>query len=64
MRRVFRRTAFATLVVPAMLAVFLIVHEVNRWTRKPEVPTTKHGPECAMAIPLAAKRCGHCTTLA
>jgi len=25
-------------------AVFLIVHEVNRWTRKPEVPTTKHGP--------------------
>ena len=22
------------------LAVFLIVHEVNRWTRKPEVPTT------------------------
>ena len=25
MRRVFRRTAFATLVVPAMLAVFLIV---------------------------------------
>ncbi len=43
-------------------AVFLIVHEVNRWTRKPEVPTTKDCPQCAMAIPLAAKRCGHCTT--
>jgi len=43
-------------------AVFLIVHEVNRWTRKPEVPTTKDGPQCALAIPLAAKRCGHCTT--
>jgi large conductance mechanosensitive channel len=42
-------------------AVFLIVHEVNRWTRKPEVPT-KDGPQCAMAIPLAATRCGHCAT--
>ena len=45
-------------------AVFLVVHEVNRWTRKPEAPTTKDCPQCAMAIPLAAKRCGHCTTLA
>ena len=43
-------------------AVFLIVHQVNRWTRKPEAPTTKDCPQCAMAIPLAAKRCGHCTT--
>ena len=43
-------------------AVFLIVHQVNRWTRKPEAPTTKNCPQCAMAIPMAAKRCGHCTT--
>jgi large conductance mechanosensitive channel len=43
-------------------AVFLIVHEVNRWTRKPEALTTKDCPQCAMAIPLAAKRCCHCTT--
>jgi large conductance mechanosensitive channel len=43
-------------------AVFLIVHWVSRWTRKPEVPATKDCPQCAMAIPLAAKRCGHCTT--
>jgi len=45
--------------------VFLVVHQVNRWTRKPEVPpvpTTKDCPQCAMAIPIAAKRCGHCTT--
>jgi len=45
-------------------AVFLVVHQVNRWTRKPEAPvapTTKDWPQCAMAIPLAAKRCGHCT---
>ena len=42
-------------------AVFLVVHEVNRWTRKPEAPTTKDCPQCAMTIPIAAKRCGHCT---
>jgi len=43
-------------------AVFLIVRLLNRWTKKPEAPTTKDCPQCAMAIPLAAKRCGHCTT--
>jgi large conductance mechanosensitive channel len=42
--------------------VFLVVQLVNRWTKKPEVPTTKDCPQCAMTIPLAAKRCGHCTT--
>jgi large conductance mechanosensitive channel len=45
-------------------AVFLVVHQVNRWTKKPEVPagpTTKDCPQCAMPIPFAAKRCGHCT---
>ena len=46
-------------------AVFLVIHQVNRWTKKPApavAPTTKDCPQCAMAIPLAAKRCGHCTT--
>jgi large conductance mechanosensitive channel len=46
-------------------AVFLVVHQVNRWSKKPEppaAPTTKDCPQCAMTIPLAAKRCGHCTT--
>ncbi len=46
-------------------AVFLVVQQVNRWTTKPEAPatpTTKDCPQCAMSIPLAAKRCGHCTT--
>jgi large conductance mechanosensitive channel len=45
-------------------AVFLVVHQVNRWTRKPAAPaapTTKECPQCAMTIPIAAKRCGHCT---
>jgi len=45
-------------------AVFLVVHQVNRWTKKPEAPaapTMKECPQCAMTIPIAAKRCGHCT---
>ncbi len=46
--------------------VFIIIQMVTRWTRKPAAapaaPTTKDCPQCAMAIPLAAKRCGHCTT--
>lgn len=46
-------------------AVFLLVRMVNRWTTKPPVPaapTTKDCPQCAMAVSIAAKRCGHCTT--
>ena len=45
--------------------VFLVVQQVNRWTKKPApaaAATTKECPQCAMSIPLAAKRCGHCTT--
>jgi large conductance mechanosensitive channel len=45
--------------------VFLVVQQVNRWTKKPEAPaapTTKDCPQCAMSIPIAAKRCGHCTS--
>jgi large conductance mechanosensitive channel len=44
--------------------VFLVVQQVNRWMKKPApaaAPTTKECPQCAMTIPLAAKRCGHCT---
>jgi large conductance mechanosensitive channel len=57
---IFLNTVITFLIVA--FVVFLIVHLVNRWTRKPEAPTTKDCPQCAMAIPLAAKRCGHCTT--
>jgi large conductance mechanosensitive channel len=45
-------------------AVFLVVHQVNRWTKKPDAPAapiSKDCPQCAMTIPIAAKRCGHCT---
>ena len=47
-------------------AVFLIVKAVNRMKRKEAAPapapSTKECPECKMAIPLDARRCGHCTT--
>ena len=45
--------------------VFIIVQIVHKWTNKPEpaaAPTTKDCPQCAMSIPIAAKKCGHCTT--
>jgi large conductance mechanosensitive channel len=46
-------------------AVFLLVRSVNRWTTKPAGPaeaTTRDCPQCLMAIPVRARRCGHCTT--
>jgi large conductance mechanosensitive channel len=45
--------------------VFVIIQLVTHWTKKPaapEAPTTKDCPQCAMTIPIQAKRCGHCTT--
>jgi large conductance mechanosensitive channel len=41
--------------------IFLIVRAVNKWLPKP--PTTRDCPECAMTIPVAAKKCGHCTSM-
>jgi large conductance mechanosensitive channel len=46
-------------------AVFLLVRAVNRWAHKPAppaAPTTKDCPQCAMSIPIQAKKCGHCTS--
>ena len=45
--------------------IFLVVKQINRFGAKPApaaAPATKDCPQCAMPIPLAAKRCGHCTT--
>jgi large conductance mechanosensitive channel len=44
-------------------AVFLVVRSVNKWLPKQTAPvTTKDCPQCAMPVPLAAKKCGHCTS--
>ena len=45
--------------------VFIIIQIIHHWTEKPTppaAPTTKDCPQCAMSIPIAAKKCGHCTT--
>lgn len=46
-------------------AIFLLLRIVNKWLVKPApaaAPTTKDCPQCAMAIPIAARKCGHCTS--
>jgi large conductance mechanosensitive channel len=45
-------------------AVFLLVKGMNKLASKepPPPPNTKDCPLCATAIPLAAKRCPHCTS--
>lgn len=48
-------------------AIFLLLRAVNRFFPKPAPPappvTTKDCPQCAMAIPIQAKKCGHCTSV-
>ncbi len=59
---VFLNTVVNFLIVA--FCVFLVVKWINRFAAKPApaaAPTTKDCPQCAMAIPLAARRCGHCT---
>jgi large conductance mechanosensitive channel len=45
-------------------AVFMVVRAVNRLRGPAPVAeaTTKDCPACAMAIPVKARRCPHCTT--
>jgi large conductance mechanosensitive channel len=57
----FLNTVISFLIVA--FCVFLVVKQINRFAPKPApVPPTKDCPQCAMPIPLAAKRCGHCTS--
>lgn len=47
-------------------AIFMLIRAMNKLKREeepaPEAPTTKECPECLSTIPLAAKRCAHCTS--
>ena len=45
-------------------AVYLLVQQVNRWTKKPApaaAPTTKECQQCAMTVPIKARKCPYCT---
>jgi large conductance mechanosensitive channel len=45
-------------------AIFAVVRLVNRFDAKtaPPPPSTKDCPQCRMAVPRAATKCGHCTS--
>jgi len=47
-------------------AIFILVRAVNKLKREEKAPaaapTTKACPQCLMDVPLAAKKCGHCTS--
>jgi len=45
-------------------AVFLLIRQVNRFKGPPPppAPPTRECPYCATAIPVAARRCPHCTS--
>jgi len=43
-------------------AVFLVVRQVNRWSKPATAPATKDCPYCFSAIPLPATRCPNCTS--
>ncbi len=47
-------------------AIFMVIKAMNRAKKREEAPspapTTKACPECLSDIPIAAKRCAHCTS--
>ena len=60
---VFLNTIIEFLIVA--FAVFLLIRQVNRWTRKPApaaAPTTLACPYCCSEIPVKASRCPQCTS--
>ena len=57
----FFNTIFDFLIVA--FCIFLVVKAMNSLKREaPAAATTKVCPECAMDVPLAAKKCGHCAS--
>ena len=60
---VFINTVIDFVIVAA--AIFLVIKAMNRLKKAPPppAPTSRDCPECCMSIPIAAKRCGHCTAM-
>jgi len=46
-------------------AIFMLIRAMNQLkrTEEPAPATTKECPECLSTIPIAAKRCAHCTSV-
>lgn len=63
----FLNAVISFLIVAAAIYFFVVLpmNKVLARIKKPEqsaAPTTKNCPECMSNIPLAAKRCAHCTS--
>ena len=57
--------AFITFVAVAAAVFFFVVKPMELVTsrmKKDEKPTTRECPECLSVIPIAARRCSHCST--
>jgi large conductance mechanosensitive channel len=61
--------AVITFVLVAVAVYFFVITPINRFfhkeknSSKPSDPTTKKCPECLSEIPIAAKKCAHCTSV-
>jgi large conductance mechanosensitive channel len=61
--------AVISFLLVAAAVYFFIVAPMNAWKARsaregiPADPTTKKCPECLSDIPMAARRCAHCTSL-
>jgi len=64
----FLNAVVAFLLVAAAIYSFIVVpmNAINSRLKKPappETPTTRACPECLSVIPIAARRCAHCTSV-
>jgi large conductance mechanosensitive channel len=55
--------SFVIVAAAVYFAVVLPVNKLISRLQKPPAPTTKTCPECVSEIPIAAKRCAHCTSM-
>jgi large conductance mechanosensitive channel len=61
----FINAAISFLLIAAAVYYFVVlpVNTLMSRLKKPVAPTTRPCPECLSDVPLAAKRCAHCTVL-
>jgi large conductance mechanosensitive channel len=55
--------SFLIVATAVYFAVVLPVNKLIARLKPPAAPTTKICPECMSEIPIAAKRCAHCTSM-
>ena len=53
--------SFLIVATVVYLAIVVPMNAMQARMKKPAAPTTKNCPECLSEIPLAARRCSHCS---